>query len=185
MVSLPNGSRRYTARVPTGLRRIYGLHHLHFITFSCYRRAAKLKESRRRDVLRRILEQVRVRYRFSVAGYVVMPEHIHLLITEPAETDPSRVLQVLKQRVARRLVPRKARSRDQQTLWENDHPAPFWQARFYDFNVFTRKKVVEKLRYMHNNPVKCGLVGSPGEWKWSSYRFYAYDEKGSVTIDPQ
>jgi hypothetical protein len=59
----------------------------------------------------------------------------------------------------------------------------FWQARFYDFNVGTTKKRVEKLRYMHRNPVKRGLVQSPGQWRWSSYRFYLLDETGAVRVN--
>ncbi len=46
-----------------------------------------------------------------------------------------------------------------------------WQARFYDFNACTERKRVEKLRYMHNNPVKRGLVLEPEQWRWSSFRF--------------
>ena len=48
----------------------------------------------------------------------------------------------------------------------------FWQARFYDFNVWTDRKRVEKLIYMHRNPVKRGLRETPEQWRWSSYRFY-------------
>ena len=60
---------------------------------------------------------------------------------------------------------------------------PFWQARFYDFNVWTAKKRVEKLKYMHRNPVKRGLVAAPEEWRWSSYRFYLLDELGTVRVN--
>jgi hypothetical protein len=60
---------------------------------------------------------------------------------------------------------------------------PFWQARFYDFNVWTSKKHVEKLRCMHRNPVKRGLVGSPEEWRWGSCRFYFLDEPGPVRVN--
>jgi len=56
--------------------------------------------------------------------------------------------------------------------------APFWQSRFYDFNVWTQKKRVEKLRYMHQNPVTRGLVAEPEDWRWSSYRFYLLGEPG-------
>ncbi|HEV3510627.1 MAG TPA: hypothetical protein VGS05_02915, partial [Candidatus Sulfotelmatobacter sp.] len=59
----------------------------------------------------------------------------------------------------------------------------FWQARFYDFNVWTTKKRVEKLRYMHRNPVKRGLVKSPEQWRWSSYRHYALQEAGPVRVN--
>ena len=62
-------------------------------------------------------------------------------------------------------------------------PRAFWQARFYDFNVWTTKKRVEKLRYMHRNPVRRGLVVSPEQWRWSSYRFYLLDEAGPVRVN--
>jgi REP element-mobilizing transposase RayT len=82
--------------MPSGLHRTYGAHHLHFITCSCYRRLPFLKPARSRDRFLAILEQVRKRYRFVVVGYVVMPEHIHLLITEPEMGSPSTVMQVLQ-----------------------------------------------------------------------------------------
>ena len=114
-----------------------------------------------------------------------MPEHIHLLITEPEVGTPSTVMQVLKQRSARALLPKKKRSDPRQrSLFTNASlRTPFWQARFYDFNVWTAKKRVEKLRYMHRNPVKRGLVGLPEEWRWSSYRFYLLDEAGPVRVN--
>ncbi len=132
-----------------------------------------------------ILEQTRQRYRFVVVGYVVMPEHLHLLMTEPEVGNPSTVMQVLKQRAARALLPkRKRRDPRQRTLFgdEAGHRA-FWQARFYDFNVWTTKKRMEKLRYMHRNPVKRRLVDSPEQWRWSSYRHYLLDEVGPVRVN--
>ena len=86
--------------MPIGLRRTYGAHHLHFITCSCHRRLPFLNTASSRDRFLSVLEQTRRRYRFVVVGYVVMPEHVHLLITEPEVGNPSTVLQVLKQRTA-------------------------------------------------------------------------------------
>ena len=82
------------------------------------------------------LERVRLRYLFAVAGYVVMPEHVHLLVNEPGRGRLSRTVQALKLSVS-------MRSRER----------PFWQAHYYDFNVSTHQKFVEKLRYIHCNPV--------------------------------
>ena len=171
--------------MPSGLHRTYGSHHLHFITCSCYRRLPFLNRARSRDCFLSILEQVRARYRFVVVGYVVMPEHIHLLITEPEIGSPSKVLQVLKQRTAHALLPRRKRKDPRQgsLFGAESQPRSFWQARFYDFNVWTTKKRVEKLRYMHRNPVKRGLVESPEQWRWSSYRFYLLDEAGRVGVN--
>jgi len=95
--------------MPSGLHRTYGAHHLHFITCSCYRRLPFLGSPQARDRFVTILEQTRQRYRFVVVGYVVMPEHFHLLISEPEVGNPSTVMQVLKQRTARALLPKKKR----------------------------------------------------------------------------
>lgn len=170
--------------MPAGLHRTYGAHHLHFITCSCYRRLPFLNSERARKLFLSILEQTRRRYRFVVVGYVVMPEHVHLLITEPQVGSPSTVMQVLKQRTARALLPeRQRRDPSQRELCREETGRSLWEARFYDFNVWTTKKRVEKLHYMHRNPVKRGLVESPEQWQWSSYRFYLLDEPGLVTVN--
>ena len=169
------------------LERRYGQHHLHFITCSCYRRLPLLGSPRKRDLFLKVLDEVRTSYNFSLAGYVVMPEHIHLLISEPKLGTPSTVMQVLKQRVSR-LLPRTVRRRDtnQLALLKNEpgkELCSFWQRRFYDFNVWTKKKHIEKLHYMHMNPVKRGLVSAPQLWKWSSYCFYQYGESSLCNPD--
>lgn len=172
------------AVMPSGLHRTYGAHHLHFITCSCYRRLPFLNSGKARDRFLSILEQTRRRYRFVVVGYVVMPEHVHLLLTEPEVGNPSTVMQVLKQLTARALLPRR-RPRDprQRHPFGDETRRAFWQARFYDFNVWSAKKRVEKLRYMHRNPVTRGLAESPEQWRWSSYRFYLLGEPGAVQVN--
>ena len=175
--------------MPNRLRRYYGAGYSHFITTSCYQRLPLLGRPRNRDLFLRVLEQVRRRYHFVVAGYVVMPEHVHLLISEPERGDPSRVMQAIKQGFARRLLGRLRRTEHGQQLCLGIGPVErgrIWQPRFYDFVVFSEKKRVEKLRYMHRNPVKRGLVLEPGQWAWSSYRHYASGEAGPVLVnEPQ
>jgi len=141
--------RSYHPLVTSGLHRYYNSRDLHFITCSCYRRKPVLGSASRRDLFLKILENARRNYRFVVHGYVVMPEHFHMLITEPEVGDPSVVMKVIKERFSRAL--HKAEDRDFQV----------WQKRFYDFNVWSDGKRIEKLRYMHRNPVKRGLVDSP------------------------
>jgi len=174
--------------VPKNLKRRYGTGNLHFITFTCYRRLPFLRTAGARNVFLIVLAEVRTRYQFAVAGYVVMPEHVHLLLSEPKKRDLSIVIQVLKQRVSRRLR-RRIRARTfarQLRLWHDTSSSSyrnFWQRRFYDFNVWSRKKRTEKLNYMHMNPVKRGLVADPKLWPWSSYRFYQYREENLCTPD--
>ena len=169
------------------LIRYYGRGHLHFITFTCYRRLPLLRSVRARNAFVQVLGEVCDRYGFSVVGHVVMPEHIHLLISEPVKGTPSTAIQVLKQRVSRRLR-RKTRApaaRLHLLFAGGDDSLPrFWQRRFYDFNVWSLKKRVEKLHYMHMNPLKRKLVDHPKDWPWSSFSFYANPKHGLIRVDP-
>ena len=151
-----------------GLVRYQQAGDLHFITFSCSERRPFLGTPAARNVFERSLETMRVRYQFIVLGYVVMPEHVHLLVSEPEKTSLSKAIQALKLSVA---VQRNER--------------PFWQARYYDFNIFTDAKRAEKLKYMHRNPVARGLVEEPEQWAWSSFRHYSMGQIGTVGIESQ
>ena len=177
------GLGSYSVLVPNGLKRYYGGGDFHFITCCCYHRKPWVNSARRRDLFLSILEQARRRYRFVVLGYVVMPEHFHLLISEPEEGDPSKVMQVVKQRFAQRVLRwRRKRRVEQAWLWKSG-PEHVWQARFYDFNVWSERKRVEKVRYMHRNPVKRGLVMEPEQWAWSSFRDYLHGQTGKVQVN--
>jgi REP-associated tyrosine transposase len=169
--------------VPWGLRRYYGAGDLHFITCSCYRRDPLLGTAESRDLFLQLLEITRLRYQFVVVGYVVMPEHFHLLISEPQERTLSTVMQALKLSYARRVLADKRRHDATQAPVFVKLPQRIWEKRFYDFNVWSSRKRAEKLRYMHQNPVKRGLVKSPELWRWSSYRAYAFGEAGPVRVN--
>ena len=169
------------------LRRCYGKHDLHFVTCSCYRRLPLLGSKRARNLFVKTLGEVRDVYGFALVGFVVMPEHIHLLIGEPTKGTPSTVLQVLKQRVSREMRKRRRKSVVGQFTFRfgaEDSLPQFWQRRFYDFNVWSHKKKMEKLEYMHMNPVKRGLVASPGDWVWSSCCWYEGRGDGLLRVDP-
>ena len=155
--------------MPWGLKRYQQARDLHFIAFSCYRRR-RLGSAHAERLLEQALEQARRQYGFCVTGYVVMPEHVHLLVSEPERRTLASALQAMKQAVARKLIAGR------------EH---FWQVRYYDFNVWTAKKRIEKLRYMHRNPVKRGLVEKPKQWPWSSFRHYMTGEEGVVEIESE
>jgi putative transposase len=140
----------------------------HFLTFSCYRRQAYLSAVAAMELFEDALERVRRRYLFAVAGYVVMPEHVHLPVNEPRRAPLSRAIQALKLSVS-------MRSRER----------PFWQAHYYDFNVSAHDKFVEKLRYIHRNQVRRGLVAKPEDWKWSSFGHYQTGMRGIVEIESE
>ena len=157
--------------MPSQLHRYQEARDLHFITFSCYGRKPKLGIPSARVQFERSLEQSRQRYGFCVTGYVVMPEHVHLLLSEPEVASLATALQALKQSVSRRLALR--------------HTEPFWHERYYDFNVWSDRKRIEKLRYLHRNPVARGLVAKPELWAWSSFRHYATGIVGTVEIESE
>jgi putative transposase len=140
----------------------------HLLTFSSFRRRPYLSTIAAMELFEDALERVRLRYLFTVAGYVVMPEHVHLLVNEPQRGLLSRTVQALKLSVS-------MRSRER----------PFWQAHYYDLNISTHEKFVEKLRYIHRNPVKRGLVTKPEDWQWSSFRHYQTGMHGTVEIESE
>jgi putative transposase len=157
--------------MPWGLKRFQQSRQIHFLTFGCYHQRVNFGDDASRSVFISALERVRPQYDLCVYGYVVMPEHVHLLLSEPESGTLAQAMQSLKQGVARRQALRAADS--------------FWQARYYDFNVWSELKFVEKLRYIHRNPVKRGLVARPEDWEWSSFRHYLTGEAGTVEIESQ
>ena len=204
--------------MPQALHRTYGSNDLHFLTFSCYHRRPFFRDAELCDLFLQARERVRRRYRFVVLGYVVMPEHVHLLVSEPQRETLSTVIQALKLSFIRSVevsrgssIPRSRKTSEtlrqaQGRLWGTPvrddpknktpgvpHFSPplrevgtanhFWQARFYDFNVWTEKKRIEKLRYIHRNPVRRGLVSSPEQWPWTSFRWHLCGEPGPVRIN--
>jgi putative transposase len=170
--------------MPKGLKRYYGRGDLHFLTFSCYERRDFLATERARDLFLSELERVRGEHKFRLAGYVVMPNHVHLLMGEPVKRTVSTVLQMLKQRVARKMRQgeKKAPRSQLAGAFDETEPRAFWQPRFYDFNVYSQSKVKEKLDYMHANPVVRRLVGHPKDWVWSSWSNYTMGT-GVIEVD--
>jgi putative transposase len=157
--------------MPTGLKRFQQTGHFHFITFSCYKRQPFLRTPEAKDIVVRFLEQTRLQQSLRIAAYVLMPEHVHLLTNEPDLKTLATFLQIFKQ-----LTSRKLKSPDQKQ---------FWHHRYYDFNVSSPEKFIEKLRYIHRNPVKRGLVTKPEDYCWSSFNHYATGKVGSVEIESE
>ena len=177
------------------LKHYYGLNHLHYLTTSTYRRARLFDSERFRKQWVVTLGELRRELGFQIIGYVLMPEHFHALIWPTAEANPSQIMQKLEDRTALFIL---------KNLQENlgyawcrkmlvrvtlpptvRHHAHFrvWQRRFYDMNIWGPKKREEKLNYMHDNPVKRGLVKQPGDWPWSSWRFYFRNDASILAMD--
>lgn len=155
--------------MPHGLRRFQESKQSHFVTFTCDHRRRGFDSPAICDLFVQVLESMRRRFALCVYGYVVMPEHVHLLLSEPQRGGLlADALHYLKLSFAKRLG-----------------RGVFWQKRYYDRNVRDEREFREKLRYIHRNPVKRGLAIAPGEWKWSSFQHYARREKGVVEIESE
>ncbi len=153
--------------MPQGLKRFHQTGKLHFITFSCHHRLPYLAPDHPKQIVEQILEQTRKEHGVEIHGYVLMPEHVHLLLSEPTHHDLATTLKVLKQQSSKLL---------------KSPNTPFWQPRYYDFNVHTEAKRLEKLRYIHRNPVTRGLVTRPEVYPWSSAAHYATGATGTVLL---
>jgi putative transposase len=167
------------------LRRFYGRGDFHFITFSCCGRLPLLSRSSTRTTFVGVLDEVRRQHEFRLLGFVVMPEHVHMVVSEPRIGSPSDAMQSLKQKSSfrlnwsREMAP--AEKAGPKSL--EDDPYAFWQRRFYDYNVWSDGKLEQKLDYMHRNPVRRGLVSHPKYWPWSSWSNYEKGEPGLIRID--
>jgi putative transposase len=162
--------------MPDGLKRLHHSGQSHFLTFSCYHRLPFLAEMNMEEAFLMALEHTRRRIEMRVYGYVVMPEHVHLLVSEPADSMLAKAMQSLKTRVS--IQARKEQKRSRGDL-------PFWQARYYDHNVRNEAGFITQLRYIHRNPVKRGLCKTPEDWPWTSFRAWALGEIGPVEIENQ
>ena len=156
--------------MPSGLKRYQKAETLHFITFSCFHRFPLLEAAGAREVVEGVLEQTRARHQARLYAYVLMPEHVHLLVNEPPQILLAQFLKAVKQVTSRRL-----RGSDRK----------FWQDRYYDSNVYGEKARSEVIRYIHRNPIARGLVTRPEQWPWSSFRHCASGAKGTVEIESQ
>ena len=158
--------------MPRGLRRFHQSGQSHFVTFSCFRRQALFSSPHPFDLFVQCLEEMRRRLKMRIYGYVVMPEHVHLLVSEPESSTLAEAMHYLKLSFVKRLRARES-------------AGSFWQKRYYDRNLRDEHEFQVKLRYMHRNPVRRRLVKEPADWKWSSFRHYLLREIGAVEIESE
>ena len=183
--------------MPSRLRRHDEFGHVHFTTFCCFRRLPFFRHQLVRDAFVDSMKAVRAKLPIRWIGYVVMPEHVHILLLPQARGSDvvvpiSTVLHDLKGlggracKEALRTVWRGRRSLGARRLdaWAlGAGPKPFWKPRGHDFNVTNEASVLQKLDYLHRNPVRRGLVDSPERWRWSSFRFYERGDDSMIGMD--
>jgi putative transposase len=160
----------------TKLRHYDNLGTGRFVTFSCYRRLSSLNNPNAIEILIRHIDLARQKHQFKLFGYVIMPEHVHLVLFPPDEMKLGLVVREIKSRSAKEYF-------KGMSIGRPDAQRVFWQSRCYDHNCRTFQSVVEKVKYCHQNPVRRGLVDHPGKWRWSSYNWYHGKENVPLRMD--
>jgi len=166
--------------------------HAHFLTYSCYQRLPLLSRDRSRGWVVEVLQRVRQKMNFDLWAYVLMPEHVHLLIHPRQETyRMEHILAALKRPVsaqAKAYLESTGNSAwlEKLTVREGSESVfRFWQAGGgYDTNVWRDRPLMEIIDYIHANPVRRGLVEQPTDWIWSSARFWAGETSVPLRMDP-
>ncbi len=164
--------------------------HIHFLTFSCYQQLPFFKSDRAKQWLVEAIAKARENHKFALLAYAIMPEHAHLLIQPLLQHyDIAVILKTIKQPVARKA---KCFLEEENPAWQkkltvksgNREVFRFWQASpGYDRNIRDEVELLEKMQYIHNNPVKSGLASIPEDWPWSSAGWYQGRYDGKIAID--
>lgn len=163
--------------------------HAHELTFSCFQNRQFLSNQDYCQYLADTISLCIQRHSFKLWAYVFMPTHVHLLIYPTSDSyDMAKILQSIKQPVSRRVMAqaRKSGSRrlEQFSTGDKAKPHRFWQVGGgYDRNIVSRIALVKAIDYIHNNPVRAGLVKSAEEWKWSSFRDWENLGCGPIGLD--
>lgn len=183
--------------MPSRLRRFDIPGHSHFWTISCYRRLSFFWHDSIKQVAVDGLRCLQAQFRVCLVAYVIMPEHVHVILY-PHERDTQRLIPIsdllesFKTYVGNCGIAQLRKLRQQYgKLWSppiegwasSNESLPFWTTRGYDFNIDRMDTLLEKVTYCHKNPVTRGLVKSPDEWRWSSFRFYELQDPSGLQLD--
>ena len=184
----------YPTTVSTGgsqhrkrLERLERPQQVRYLTFSCYGRLPLFANDRIKDRFSEHLAAARERFRFELLAWVVMPEHVHLLLLPdlPAHPVPV-VLRGLKKGFAMEVIARwrELDARILKRITDRAGQSRFWlPGGGYDRNILAGHELPEKIRYIHLNPVRRGLVQQPTDWAWSSARALAGWEDVKAPVD--
>jgi putative transposase len=157
------------------MRRDESVHSFRFITFSCFQRLPLLSNDRVKQVFVDRLSAVRAQHPFSLAAWVIMPEHIHLLLRPSPDTDLVKLLHSMKRPVAERVLRRwrELEAPILRRLQTKIGGHRFWQpGGGYDRNLRAHEEVLQKIQYIHDNPCRRKLCRRPIDWIWSSARWH-------------
>jgi putative transposase len=162
----------------------------HYLTFTCFQNQPFLKGNKARQWLIDSIKSAKLKHSFDLWAWVIMPEHLHVLIFPNEGIRIRDILFSIKEPVARlasKFVQREApefipRMLDLQPNGKS--VIRFWQrGGGYDRNILSVEELHEKIKYIHNNPVRRELITSPDNWEWSSYRAWEYNINEPLKID--
>ena len=156
-----------------------------FVTFCTHRKIAVLQAPQFRTIVVDAISEIHAQSLFRLYGYVIMPDHIHLVLLPPEKIALSAVVGEIKSLSAKRIhaVLSADDIRHFTVIRNRLERFALWQRRCYDHNCRSEEALWEKVNYCHNNPVRRGLVETPGEWKWSSYDWYQDCSDALLEID--
>ncbi|MHC2067972.1 REP-associated tyrosine transposase [Bremerella sp. T1] len=155
--------------------------YIHFVTFSCYKRRQVLRFDQANRVVLSCLNRSLQFFRGDCLGFVLMPDHVHLLVWFPEKNQLADFLHDWKQQSSH-FIKRQVNKHKWSFFKQVPPDDPIWQKRYYSFEIYDPDKVEEKLAYMHQNPVRAGLSDFPCDWKWSSARWYENGRSVGVPI---
>ena len=173
----------------TRKRTYTGNNDFHYVTFVCHGRRNLLLTPTEKQTVISVLGGLVRRSSCRVSGFVIMPNHVHAILWFQDDHDLPETMKTWKRLSSHYL----------KIHYENHNPeyldylkvkrnsrelTPFWQRRYYDFNLGSVAKLREKLDYMHNNPVRAGIVRNAVDYKWSSALWYYKGRSVGVPIEP-
>ncbi len=163
--------------------------HAHYLTFSCHNRLKLFKELSICELFISNLERIRCQTQTLLWAYVIMPDHVHLLIDLQDKLSVSKYLQSLKKTVSYQAIRWIQENKPRwipyiQTVQRGKSVFRFWlPGGGYDRNIYGDQTLLKTMNYIHNNPVRAGLVEKPTDWKWSSAKFWEFEEPDPIRLD--
>lgn len=155
------------------LKHFDNLNTVRFVTISCYRRLKGFNDPRACSLFIKHLESARQKYELKIYAYVIMPEHIHLVMHIRPDLKVGLVIREIKSKMAREYF-------EVNCVHSG---GVFWTKRCYDHNCRSQETIIEKIEYCHKNPVRRGLVKDPSDWKWSSFNYYHNNGHVAMRMD--
>jgi putative transposase len=156
--------------------------HAYYVTFSCYKRRRFLDNIFAERIVVSVLGAQLARQNGKCAGFVIMPDHVHAIIWFLQVNQLSPFMKQWK-RLSSFQIKKKLMTYQKSYLSEFNEADPIWQAGYYSYNIYSPKKLTEKLNYIHANPVRLRLVDKPSDWLYSSARYYAAGRTVGIPIE--